>query len=439
MLGALPLVPEASVANTIAKRATMADVPSIRGLPAAEGIKQAQAEPHLIPAGNQSAGYYVGGPQDVHSPADLAARRSDVDAYIAADPRGWDWYDRYRAGMNRATGGDPLAKGSLFDYSKLGQVPDVPQSEQGYVLKEANSALAGMPKQAGMENQHDAFLAAINADNPNLMQLGDKTGEYAGLVNPNRAGLPSGATGVNDFRHARGFGYGSEELAVDKKGKVNLSPTQHTFLDYETALAAPRRPTQTCRQIHGRESRSRRRPGCARRLKPCRTRPARPRRSRSAGTTRPPFRRQTTASRCRSPARPTGRHSPTGHLAQKQHQMNANTVVGGGWPSVGLKNPKPPSFGWDLIGQPATGRGRRARLQAASHAVARAPVSGDSVQGEPGRPKPEHPGDGREWQDLDGMRTAPRRPVQPGGQAAATGTPTNTGRWLELLQEPGWR
>lgn len=39
---------------------------------------------------------------------------------------------------------------------------------------------------------------------------------------------------------------------------------------------------------------------------------------------------------------------PYGHLAQRQHQMNAQTVAGGGWDP--LQNPKPASFAQDLMG-----------------------------------------------------------------------------------------
>ena len=79
----------------------MTDVPNIRGIPVEEGIAIARQEPHLIPSGAGSEGYYVGGPRTVMSKADLKKIRKDFDKYVAADPRGGDWYDRYRAGVGQ--------------------------------------------------------------------------------------------------------------------------------------------------------------------------------------------------------------------------------------------------------------------------------------------------------------------------------------------------
>ena len=69
--------------------------------------------------------------------------------------------------------------------------------------------------------------------------LGDKTGVYATYIDPN---LGIGSTGVNDFRHARNFGY----TQIDKKtGEAvpitrGLSKQEHAFLDAETILATDR-------------------------------------------------------------------------------------------------------------------------------------------------------------------------------------------------------
>ena len=50
---------------------------------------------------------------------------------------------------------------------------------------------------------------------------------------------PPGATGVNDFRYANQWGYTPGE-AVERKGDLGLTAPQHTFLDYENALAVDR-------------------------------------------------------------------------------------------------------------------------------------------------------------------------------------------------------
>jgi hypothetical protein len=230
-LGAVPL-PGAAIEGALGKAA------SLRGLPVAQAIEAARAEPHLIPAGNRSAGYYIGGPQDIQSPADLAARRSEFDAYVAQDPRGADWYDRYRAGLNRATGGDPDMNRWMSTMQGSWSQGVNPESEAGFAIKEANAALAGQPARAGMESQHQGLMDAIAANDPTQMQLGRKTGQYAGLVNPVQA-APPGGVGVNDFRYANQWGYRPED--VDMRGSdVSLTAPQHNFLDYETALAAGR-------------------------------------------------------------------------------------------------------------------------------------------------------------------------------------------------------
>lgn len=235
-----PVIPGAKTAEEIATGAAraMTEVPSIRGLPTADAVAIARGEPHLIPAGAGSKGAFVGGPQDVQSYADLQARRAAFDQYAAKDPRGFNWYDRYREGLNRATGGDPEMNRWMSTMQGSFSQGVSPQSELGYVLKEANSALAGQPTRAGMTTQHDAFMDAVAQGDPNLMQLGPKTEEYAGLVNPDRT-APPGATGVNDFRYANQWGYTPGE-GVQRKGDVSLTAPQHTFMDYETALAVDR-------------------------------------------------------------------------------------------------------------------------------------------------------------------------------------------------------
>ena len=232
VLAALPMVPEASVAKT------MTEVPSLRGMPVEQAIEMARAEPHLIPANEGSRSGFVGGPPDVQTLDDLAARRAEFDEYTGKDPRGWDWYDRYRAGMQRATGGDEEMNRWMSPMQGSWSQGVNPASEQGYVLKEANSAIAGQPTRANYQTQHDAFQKAIESGDPWQMQLGDKTEQYAGLVNPDQP-ENAGAIGVNDFRYANQWGYRPEDLET-RSGKVSLTASQHQFLDYETALAVDR-------------------------------------------------------------------------------------------------------------------------------------------------------------------------------------------------------
>jgi hypothetical protein len=217
-----------------ARRST--EIPDIRDLPADQAVDTARKQHHLIKAGDQSEGYFVGGPRDVNSKRDLNKLRKEFDEYIAADHRGGDWYDRYRRSMNEVTGGDPVSNRWMSNQEGQWSAGVDPGSEVHFALKENNASIAGMPVKAARPAQHEAHLAAIEAKDPTLYQLGDKTGEYADLTNATRT-RPPGATGVNDFRHARNWHY-TEAGGAEQKGA--LTEAQHKFLDYETALAVDR-------------------------------------------------------------------------------------------------------------------------------------------------------------------------------------------------------
>lgn len=212
------------------------NLPNIRRLPVDQAIEVARSEPHLIPAGDRSEGAYVGGPRDIQSRADLDRVRSDFDAYVAADPRGGNWYDRYRDAVNEVTGGDPLLNRWMTNQEGQWSAGVSPEGELGFALKENNASLAGMPVKSARPAQHEAHERAIAARDPDLYQLGDKTGAYARLIEPNPDRIP-GATGVNDFRHARNFTYTE---ANGEPQKAQLTDAGHRFLDYETALAVDR-------------------------------------------------------------------------------------------------------------------------------------------------------------------------------------------------------
>lgn len=221
-----------SISEPKVPRQTMASVPDIRVLPASEAIEVARTQPHIIP--NEKG--FIGAPDWVKTPEDLAIMRKNLDDYIAADPRGGDWYNRYREGVNEVTGGNPVANKWMTSQHGQWSAGVSPQGELGFTVKENNAALAGMPVKSARPAQHEAHMAAIAANDPTKYQLGKKTGEYARLISPDLVRAP-GATGVNDFRHARNFGY------TDAQGMPQtqaMTPTQHTFMDYETALAVDR-------------------------------------------------------------------------------------------------------------------------------------------------------------------------------------------------------
>ena len=213
------------------------DLPNLRELPVDEAVRIARREPHLIESGSRSEGAYIGGPRTIQSRRDLNRMRRELDAYIAADPRGGDWYDRYRAGVTEVTGGDP--RDNLWMTNLEGQYSAgvSPEGELGFALKDTNSMIAmGDPGKPARPAQAAASLRAAMSNDPTAFQLGPKTGEYAQRVDPTRQGIET-ATGVNDFRHLRNLGYTETDGSAQRNA---VGAAGHRFADYETALAVGR-------------------------------------------------------------------------------------------------------------------------------------------------------------------------------------------------------
>ena len=215
----------------------MTQLPDLRTLPVDEAVRIARREPHLMPSPDRTEGAYIGGPRTIKDRKDLLKMRRELDKTVEAEPRGGDWYDRYRAGVSEVTGGDP--RDNLWFANTEGQYSAgvSPQSELAFSLKDTLSSIAyGEPVKAARPAQKQATMRAIAANDPTKMQLGMKTGEYARRVNPDQPG-PATATGVNDFRHARNLGYTEPDGSPQKNA---LGGAAHTFSDYETALAVGR-------------------------------------------------------------------------------------------------------------------------------------------------------------------------------------------------------
>jgi hypothetical protein len=215
----------------------MTQLPNLRELPVDEAVRIARREPHLMPSPDRTEGAYIGGPRTIKDRKDLLRMRRELDRTVEAEPRGGDWYDRYRAGVSEVTGGDP--RDNLWFANTEGQYSAgvSPQSELAFSLKDTLSSIAyGEPVKAARPAQKQATMKAIAANDPTKMQLGMKTGEYARRVNPDQPG-PATATGVNDFRHARNLGYTEPDGTPQKNA---LGGAAHTFSDYETALAVGR-------------------------------------------------------------------------------------------------------------------------------------------------------------------------------------------------------
>lgn len=242
------LVPDSESAATegglaASRRATMPEapknmleLPNLREMPTAEAVELAAMGRHLIPSGARSEGAFLGGPRAIQSMDDLMRVRARLDDELAASPEGGDWYDRYRAAVREVTGDNPRDNRWMSNAEAQWSAGVSPEGELGFTLKENNAAIAGRPVKAARPAQHEAFMRAIQANDPYAMQLGKKTGEYARRIYPDQGDYTT-ATGVNDFRHARNFEYTQTSGAAQREA---LGDAQHRFLDYETAAAVGR-------------------------------------------------------------------------------------------------------------------------------------------------------------------------------------------------------
>ncbi len=212
------------------------DLKDLRKMDAKSGAKEASKDKHLIKSGDKAEGLYVGGPRDVKTKQQLNKLRKEFDEFVDQDPRGSTWYDRTRAAIKEVTGGNKnQADWMAAQHGQFSAGVD-PRSEMGFALKENNASVAGMPIKAARPAQHEAQKRAVAMNDPTQYQLGAKTGEYARRINPTQPNVIS-ATGVNDFRHARNFGYTDASGAAQRDA---LTDAQHRFLDYETAAAVDR-------------------------------------------------------------------------------------------------------------------------------------------------------------------------------------------------------
>jgi hypothetical protein len=223
----------------------MTDVPDIRRLSVEEATARAKHDPHLIEGGAGTAGLYVGGPRNIRSKRALSGQRGKFDRYVAADPRGGDWYDRYRVGLNETTGGHPEINAMQSGlHGQLSAGVD-PGTETAMALRFNNMALRrggdipqGQGAAYGRMTNRERFKEAIDRNDPSELARGDKTSEYALRINPDNQ--VEGATGVNDFRYMKAWGFRNPDGSVPAAGNHPVGSSYHKFLDYETAKAVAR-------------------------------------------------------------------------------------------------------------------------------------------------------------------------------------------------------
>jgi hypothetical protein len=211
-------------------------IPDIRNMVVEDATRVARREPHIIPAGANSPSAYLGAPRAIQNRGDILKMRRGLDKNLADDPRGGDWYDRYRGGVEEVTGGNKTDQDWMTAQHGQYSAGVSPEGELGFAIKDNNANLMGMPTKVARPAQAERARDAIEANDPELHQLGKKTGMYRKKVHPN-AGNDRTATGVNDFRWAREFGYTDTSGSAQRDA---MGDAQHKFMDYETALTVDR-------------------------------------------------------------------------------------------------------------------------------------------------------------------------------------------------------
>lgn len=211
-------------------------IPDIRNMIVEDATRIARREPHIIPAGANSPSAYLGAPRAIQNRGDILKMRRGLDKNLADDPRGGDWYDRYRGGVEEVTGGNKTDQDWMTAQHGQYSAGVSPEGELGFAIKDNNANLMGMPTKVARPAQAERARDAIEANDPELHQLGKKTGMYRKKVHPD-AGNDRTATGVNDFRWAREFGYTDTSGSAQRDA---MGDAQHKFMDYETALTVDR-------------------------------------------------------------------------------------------------------------------------------------------------------------------------------------------------------
>lgn len=212
----------------------MAAVPNLRGMSPDDAMVAARSEPHLIPSNLDSRdGYYVSGPQSVKSSEDLAIMRAEFDRRVAAGAEGADWYGNAREFNREVAGSDPMRQRLIAHEEALWSAQANPDTNLGFALQGHNAYEAGVPM--------DKVRTGAQASNYNnardagtMPTLGKKTGVYGQHLDPT---VPYATTGTNDIWHARALGYlGKDGRPLSRA----IQNSEHTFMDYETILAADR-------------------------------------------------------------------------------------------------------------------------------------------------------------------------------------------------------
>lgn len=241
---------EGNVAKALGKRAAKytkkeAIKGDLRDMPFEEALPLAQKGVHLK---QDPSGQFVGAPRGVKSMRDINKLRSEYDKMVEEGALGGDWYERAQQFHKEYTP-NPEASRELSRANALFSAQADPISNLGFTLQ-AHNALEAGAKQPIVRTGPQASRYYKAAEEGKDIPLGQKTDIYAKYIDPEQG---IGSTGVNDFRHARNFGYTQLDKETGKAVPITrgLSPQEHAFLDAETILATNR---ANAKKLAGKES-----------------------------------------------------------------------------------------------------------------------------------------------------------------------------------------
>lgn len=248
----------------------IAAAPNLRRMSAEDAAVTARLEPHII---RRPDGSYVAAPDWIRTPEDLARMRAELDQMIEEGVPYRGWYERSRDFTREIAGGDPTRERHISQGLGLFSPQASPDTNLNFQAQALNAYERGDPRalvrtgaqaaryneaRAAMESdpatrlgrvvrgEEDAVGMGHNSrffpeedtridDVPN-MRLGRKTGVYAQQIDPS---APYAPTGTNDTWMARAFGYRNPD-GSEGAFSGSITPSMHTFMDYETVLAVDR-------------------------------------------------------------------------------------------------------------------------------------------------------------------------------------------------------
>lgn len=230
---------ESAGAKTLGKRAAKytkkeAIQSDLRHMPFEEALPLAQKGVHLK---QDASGQFVGAPRGVTSLRDINKLREAYDQMVEEGALGGDWYERAQQFHKEHTPNAAASREASRANALFSAQAD-PTSNLGFTLQAHNAFEAGAPQKIVRTGpQASRYYSAMESGKD--IPLGQKTDIYAKYIDPEQG---IGSTGVNDFRHARNFGYTQIDPKTGEAIPITrgLSPQEHAWLDAETILATHR-------------------------------------------------------------------------------------------------------------------------------------------------------------------------------------------------------